>query len=217
MVDFDEIPADGMGIVIGATKALTADKIPTEDSPFRTGTVVQILSKSNTKFSKNGSKDLCNNFPYVKVKADSTIHWILGSEIFVFFEPDQGPVFSVGDDHYRVIKSRNFGPAALDEEGLLINCDEFYPLLLKNRATHDYKLISLSKSAKPKYNKFEFANLNVDAHKLAGVETDSNSVILKFEAEYMEDGETYEIRIDDLTPAIVTGVLQNRQDRAINN
>jgi hypothetical protein len=216
-LDFDDLPADGVGVIIGTPKVLRADKVPTDQSPFRTGMVVQILAKSTARFSKNGSKDDCDKFPFIKVKADSSVQWILGGDLFAFYEPDQGPVFSVGNDHYRVIKAKNFGLGAVDEDGLLTNCNEFYPLLFKNRDSQNYKLISLSKSDKPKYNNFAFANLNRDGHKLLDIQTDSLAVVLKFDAEYMEDAESYEIRINDLGSSIVTGLMQNRKERAFTN
>lgn len=211
-LEFEEVEYISSGLIIEASTILDLDKRPTNKKFFATGSLVEIIARSATKFNRINTTDICDSYPFIKIKQDTIVKWVLGDGVYEFREPNIGRVFTFEKNYYKVIRTRNFGIGAFDNEGLT-GCDEFFPLALRVNSNQGYKLIDISNSEKPRYNDFEYANILSDVHQLVDIEIDSVGVIMYFDAEYMEDAETYELRLSNFSQESVIGTMNNRKER----
>lgn len=177
------------------------------------GQVVEILGKTEKSFSllNKGQNEICDQYPFVKIKLNSKVVWIFGAYVYKISEQ---ALPNIASADYELVLCHNFGVGASNSEGLT-GCDDFSPLLLKKIGADSYKLLEMSMGHDIEENfhdNFPYYNLISDegtGESISHCESTPKGLDVHIEVSHQASGAEYDLSITHLEAVLPTATISN--------
>lgn len=168
------------------------------------GEVVTILDTTAKRFPIGTSDLSCRDFPFIHVQVqDGRIGWASGQYIFRVLDASSGPskmlvrsrnTFSLGTSSLEIRLARNFG-IPTSYQGDLTGCEEYYPVILFEKAINKYSLVELNNSPNSSEKYWNLVSDEGTGEEINSVLESKEGILFKIKCIYQEGSCSYDIKL----------------------